>query len=705
MKKTFRLNKEAWVFICLTIASGLILFNCVNLVPRVDYNFFFSNTDPQFQDENSISRLFKRKDFLLIINAAGPIKSNGYLQKVRDLSTSLLKLKGIIAVKSIAHGPNGLEDAIKGPLWNRLLISKDQESTNIIVFLKGTSSQNLIPNIEKLILKSSGDDFHLIISGPAYILELISRHLLKDIRVFSLLVLVIFGAIIMFIFRSVGILLGSVISCISASMWTLMITHMLGLKIGLLTANLATIVFVLTLSHIVFLTYNWKYVLSQNEHNSPVEEAIHLTISPSFWSMLTTLLGFLSLLSVPAQPLKELGASGVAGALVAITVAYSVYPAFLRCVESSTSKNNVLDRYQQKVEKILEKRKKLTVLGIFSLFILALPGLWMANTDPSLISYFTKNSQLEQNLTYIDHHGGSSPLILIVKTATGEKLDTEQSYQKLWKLQRSLEEYREVGSVISLPVLMAEAKRNILASLLSWEGLLNILQRPQFEGIARSFITDDHTQGLFLLRMNESNRKISRLQVIEEIKKMVYANGFVPEKIGGTYSLQGHLSKLVASSIIFGLGQLILIFSLIAWVISRSIKIALAITVSICVIPVIVLGTIGWLRVPLDIISAPACNIALGLGIDSMIHMVRAYRRQKHQENKDAENWAKIRHRFWQPVLTFTLVMVLGFGIFSFSEFPSTQRFGVAVVFGAIIACMTALFVMPTTAQINIKKS
>ena len=53
---------------------------------------------------------------------------------------------------------------------------------------------------------------------------------------------------------------------------------------------------------------------------------------------MTTLLGFLSLLSVPAQPLRELGASGVAGALVAISVAYGVYPAFLRLVDPSDIK-------------------------------------------------------------------------------------------------------------------------------------------------------------------------------------------------------------------------------------------------------------------------------------------------------------------------------------------------------------------------------
>jgi len=698
--KLIKLTKETWAFIVLAIASVLVLFNYVNLVPHVDNNFFFSNSDPQFQDENVISRLFKRKDSLLIINAAGPIKATSYMERVHDLSQSLLKLEGIAGVKSIALGPKNLIDAIKGPLWNRLLITKDQRSTNIVVFLKNPIAPSLIPSIENLTIKSSQQDFHLILSGPPYIVEMISRHLLKDIRLFSVLVLVIFGIVVLLIFRSIGILLGTVICCISASIWTLMLVHMLGIRIGLLTANLATIVFVLTLSHIIFLTYNWKYICSNPNHPpDTVHKAMQLTFSPSFWSMMTTLLGFFSLLSVPAQPLKELGAAGITGALVALTTAYGVYPSFLRLVEPSLSKNNSLDRYQAKVEKFLEKKKTIAVSIIAGLFIVALPGLWMANTDPSLISYFSKNSSLEGDLTYIDHHGGSSPLILIVRTRSGAKLDTEKSYYQLWALQKSLEKNKEIGSILSLPVLMAEAKRNILASLLSWEGILNILQQPQFGGIAQSFITPDHKQGLFLLRMNESNRQIPRLQVIAAIKEDVYAHGFIPERVGGIYNLQGHLARLVTSSIIFGLGQLILIFALIAWIVAQSIRVALAITLSICVIPVIVLGMVGWLRIPLDIISAPASNIALGLGIDSMIHMVRAYRRQKHPDKKDADSWQNVRHLFWQPVLTFTLVMVLGFGIFMFSEFPSTQRFGAAVVFGAMIACITALFVMPTVAQ------
>lgn len=691
----FKLSKEVRVFLGLTIISALVLFNYVNLVPRVDNNFFFSSSDPQFQDEILISHLFVRKDTLLIINATGPIESSVYMQKVNDLGQILVKLRGITGVKSIARGPQDIQNALQSPLWHRLLIAKDQRSTNIIILLQDSFSYAVIPKIEKLVSQYSRPDFQLIMSGPPYIVELISRHLLKDITLFTLLALIIFGGVIFLIFRSKGILFGVIISCMNASMWTLMIIHILGIKIGLLTANLATIVFVLTLSHIIFLTFNWKYFCSQAQSPDHVKEAVHLTFSPSFWCMSTSLLGFLSLLLVPAQPLKELGASGIVGSLVALSAAYGIYPAFLRMVNPISSKRNCLDRFQEKMEYFLEKKKKLIIFSILALFLAALPGLWKANTDPSLLSYFAKNSNIEKGLVFIDHNGGSSPLILVIKTTSGEKLDTNKAYGQLWELQKSLEQNPAVGTVISLPVLMAEAKLAPFASFLSWEWLLNILKQTQFDEIANSFITEDHQEGLFLLRMNESNRTIPRLEVINEIKKIVSANGFTTELVGGIYSLQGHLSKLIATSVIFGLGQLIIIFSLIAWIVSRSLKIAFAITLSICVIPVIVIGTVSWLRIPLDIVSAPACNIALGLGIDSMIHMIRFYRRQKNKNEDNALLWQSTRHHFWQPIGTFTLVMVLGFGIFTLSDFPSTQRFGAAVAFGALIAALTALFVMP----------
>jgi predicted RND superfamily exporter protein len=698
------LSKEVWLFLCLSLISVFVLFNDVDLTPRVDSNFFFSNSDPQSQDDNLISHEFKRRDNLLIINASGFIESPEYRDSISHLSDALLGLEGVIDLESISHGPKNWHNAVVGPLWQRLLIPTSHRSTNIIVFLKDNSSDTVIPKIEKLVAQFAKLGFHLTMAGSPYVVWHIGQLLIKDLKFFSLLVLMIFGIVIFWIFRLKEILFGSIISCISASMWTLMITHILGIKIGLLTANMATIVFVLTLSHIVFLTYNWKNVCSLGKGPKPVDEAIRITFSPSFWCMLTALLGFFSLLCVPAQPLKELGVSGIVGSLVALSVAYGIYPAFLRIVRPSSFKMNGIERYQEKVENFFQHKKKWISVSVAVLFLAALPGLWKVNTDPSLFSYFSKNSEIEKGLAYIDHRGGSSPLILVVKTVSGEQLNTNKSYRELWNLQRDLEDYPSVGSVISLPVLIAQAPRtDFMALFLSSGARLDQMEQPKYDEITKSFITEDRREGLFLLRMKESGRKASRLRIIDEIKKIVYADGFIPVRVGGVYSLQGHLAQLVRSSVLFGIGQLIIIFSLIAWIVSRSLRVTVAITASICVIPVIVLGMVGWLGIPLDVISAPACNIAIGLGIDSMIHMVRYYRRQRFKNKNNEMIWQDVRHHFGQPVFTFTLVMVLGFGIFMFSDFPSTQRFGVEVVWGALIAATTALFVMPAIALISFK--
>ena len=92
---------------------------------------------------------------------------------------------------------------------------------------------------------------------------------------------------------------------------TAVLTQAIGLSIGLLTANLVTIVFVLTLSHVVFMTANWlRAAEEQADRALVIQSAIQDTLEASFWSMTTTLLGFASLLIATAQPLRELGIRG-----------------------------------------------------------------------------------------------------------------------------------------------------------------------------------------------------------------------------------------------------------------------------------------------------------------------------------------------------------------------------------------------------------
>jgi hypothetical protein len=157
---------------------------------------------------------------------------------------------------------------------------------------------------------------------------------------------------------------------------------------------------------------------------------------------------------------------------------------------------------------------------------------------------------------------------------------------------------------------------------------------------------------------------------------------------------------MVASSLIWGLGQLILLFGAIAYFISRSWRVSLSMLLSISIVPVCILGFLGLLSIPLDVISSPAANVAIAIGVDAMIHMLKAYRRMSHIKDS-RQRWSRVREQLWEPVLTSMFIICLGFGIFFFSSFPPTQRFGGAIVLGSIIASISALFVFPTLSELR----
>jgi len=693
------------VFVALAILSLFVLIRFGNLTPQVGGNFFFSSSDPQLQEEKQIAQKFQRRDGQLIISAEGPVKTTLYSIRIDELTRDITSLSGVTSVLSVTNGPKDVRDALKSPLWRRLLVADNEEATNLIVLLKEDASSALVPAIETILQNAQHKDFTLRLSGAPYIVQAIQRNLRSDFKTFSLFAFLLFAFVILMVFRSWTILTGTLVSCLCAGVWTLLVSNLLKIQIGLLTANLMTIAFVLTLSHIVFLTFNWKQIVRSpnDDPRDPVHQAILQTLSPSFWSMLTTLVGFLSLLTVPAKPLREMGVSGAFGSVIAMAAAYVIYPAFLKSLQRTLKDNAGLERAQEAVYQAIRRKQKLFIIGLAALLIFTLPGLKRIQSDPSIFSYFNRKSEIAKGLKYIDRNGGSSPLIIVVRTKTDEILYSARNYARMWKLQETLEGHASVGTVLSLPVLMAQAKRAPFAFFLSWKWLLEILESPKYNEISKAFVSEDRRQGLFFLRMKELGRTRPRQEIVREIKEIVYNEGFVPDSLGGVYVLQGHMAKLVSSSLIKGLGRLLLLFFIIGWLISKSWRTSLAMTLSIGIVPSIVLGALGWARVPLDVIAAPAINVAIAMGIDSMIHMIKRWRSLHGPEYSGNFLWIAVQRDLWQPILTSTLIMCAGFGIFLFSQFPPTQRFGLVIIAGTLVAGAAAFFLMPFLTLIGLR--
>ena len=663
----------------------------VDLSPKVESDFFFSEDDPQLQVSNDLNRRYPGGELVVVRAEDTAGDPEVYRERIAELTGAFSDVEGVTSVRSITT-----DDAERSPLFSRVLLTPDEAATNLLLSVDDTDPEVLLPRLEAVVEEHRAPGTDVVMSGVPVIVEQIRRNLFQDLQVFSVASLLLFGLLAALIYRNLGIVSGALTSCITACAATLLLTQAMGIQIGLLTANLITIVFVLTLSHIVFLTANWRRAGTlELAPDQRAARAVSLTLTASFWSMATTLLGFLSLLLAEARPLRELGIAGAIGAATALAVAYTIFPGFLG---RGAERAGVAKWRPAVISRLSVRPSRALAVITFVVLLLGL-GVPRLDTDPGLLTYFAEGGDLRTGLERIDRDGGSSTLNIAIRDASGGRLDDNEVYDRMWLFQDALEADSAVGAVMSPPVLLGHARTLPLAGFLSLSTLLDIASTPQLDEIALSYVTPERDEGRFYIRMKESVQEPSRQGVMDRLEGYALDAGLVPVQIGGLYDLQTQLGRLITSSLRIGLGGLLLLFLGVVVVVSRSGRVTTIMVACLAGVPLVVLGTFGHLGVSVDIITSPAANVALAMGVDSMIHLVVRVRHLRDGGLSHLESWSQARAQIMGPVLSATLLICVGFGIFGLSTFPPTQRFGLAVILGTMTAATMALVTLPLAVE------
>jgi len=675
-----------WAAATLAVVGMLVVARFVDLAPRVEGDFFFADDDPQMQASRAVAERFPSSPqiILRVEDLAGD--SAAYRERVAGLTSDLLAVEGVTGGYSIAT------DNPASPLFRRILLTPDAAATNVILSADATDPEVLVPRIEAVVAEHASPQLGVITSGVPVIVELIRRSLYRDLVVFSIAAVLVFGLIIGLVYRDLAILVGTLSTTFASVSLTLILVQAIGVRIGLLTANLVTIVFVLTLSHVVFLTANWKRrAAAETDRGAALRLGIGDTMEGSFWSMATTLLGFLSLLLASAKPLRDLGLAGSIGTLVGFFTAYALYPAFIARWA----------KVRPVVESVLAQGsaggRRPLVAAVVAIVLVSAIGVVRVNTDPGLLTYFGEGTELREGLEQMDQDGGSSTLDIVVRNREGGRLDAPPSFARLEALQTAIEADSAVGVALSPTVLVAHARTLPLAGLLPTPLLLDMASSPRLGGVGLGYITEERDEAHYFLRMRESGHEEQRQVVMDRLRGYATDEGLEPVAVAGLYDLQAQLARLISSSLVSGIGGLLVLFLGVAVVVSRAVPTALKMWVCLAGIPAVVLGTFGHLGIAVDIITSPAANVALGMGADSMIHLVVRVRRLTAAG--DLTPWTRGVAQIGRPVLGATGIISAGFGIFVLSTFPPTQRFGLGVILGTAAAATLALVVLPGLAR------
>jgi predicted RND superfamily exporter protein len=109
----------------------------------------------------------------------------------------------------------------------------------------------------------------------------------------------------------------------------------------------------------------------------------------------------------------------------------------------------------------------------------------------------------------------------------------------------------------------------------------------------------------------------------------------------------------------------------------------------------VVLGIIGWMGIPLDLVTVMIAAIALGVGVDASIQYAMRYRRELRETGDRRLALSRSHATIGRAIWIATTVIVAGFAVLVFSNFFPSVWFGLFTALAMLIGQLVTLTVLP----------
>ena len=177
--------------------------------------------------------------------------------------------------------------------------------------------------------------------------------------------------------------------------------------------------------------------LKDNFPNKNILDLLTLTTQKMFWpilyTVLTTVIAFLSLIFSEIKPIIDFGWMMTMGLITSFIVTFILLPTLINFV---AVENISLNKYKESkitlfFSKISQKYQKLIFIITSLAIILSIIGISRLEVENSFINYFNKNTEIYKGMKLIDEElGGTTPLEVIIKFPEKElKNDDEDDFE------------------------------------------------------------------------------------------------------------------------------------------------------------------------------------------------------------------------------------------------------------------------------------
>jgi hypothetical protein len=200
------------------------------------------------------------------------------------------------------------------------------------------------------------------------------------------------------------------------------------------------------------------------------------------------------------------------------------------------------------------------------------------------------------------------------------------------------------------------------------------------------------------VRVKETSRDLRRDQFLKDLHKhLVEDMGFDQEQIQftGMLVLYNNVLQSLFKSQILTLGAVFLAILIMFLVLFRSLPLSLIALAPNALAAGLVLGVMGLIGIPLDIMTITIAAIVVGIGVDDCIHYVHRYLKEFEVDRNYRAAMHRCHSSIGRAMYYTTLTVVIGFCTLTLSNFTPSIYFGLLTVLAMIAAVLGALLLLP----------
>ena len=652
----------------------------------------------------------------------------------------------------------GYKEILNSPVFRNFVISEDGKTSGIIVYLKKDQTLKQLQGKDKYqieqykdsikkknhnnilqireIIKTYKDVGKIHLGGIPMIADDMMSFIKSDIVVFGLGVLLFIVATLWFVFRKIIWVIIPISSCFFSVVIMIGLLGLIGWKVTVISSNFIALMLILTMAMNIHMSTRFLQ-LKNNFPNLKNFEIIKMTTQKMFWPILytalTTIFAFLSLIFSEIKPIIDFGWMMTFGLITSFIITFTLLPTLLSFVSNSSVeiKENSESKITSFFGKISINNKNIIFMTAGLVIVLSMVGISRLEVENSFINYFNKNTEIYKGMKLIDEKlGGTTPLEVILKFGTPKDnvliendefddwVDEEnQDDEKYWFTKDKIDKIKEVhnyldnlepvGKVLSFSSIIEVATQlnnNKPLGTLEMGVLYTKIPDSIKTEIIDPYISIKDNEARVSLRIKDSQDGLKRNDLIKKINYDLKNKLNLKEdefRLAGVLILFNNLLQSLFKSQILTLGIVMSGIFGMFMILFKNIKLSLIGVVPNFIAAFFILGIIGLMKIPLDMMTITIAAITIGIAVDNSIHYIYRFK-EEFTKNEDYEKTLKLCHStVGVAILNTSITIIFGFSILVFSKFIPTIYFGVFTGIAMLLAMISVLTLLPSLILIS----